>query len=70
MRMRRKTGLGLVVVFSLLIGMFPISKVSAKGKVDKKKPTVKLTQTELNWTKKSVQVNVSAKDQYIGVKAR
>ncbi len=62
MRMRRKTGLVLVVVFSLLIGMLPISEVSAKGKVDKKKPTVKLTQTELNWTKKSVQVNVSAKD--------
>lgn len=45
----------------LSLGMMTSMSEAAKKK-DKKKPTVKLTLTNSNWTRKSVQVNVSAKD--------
>ena len=45
----------------LSLGIMTSTSEAAKKK-DKKKPTVKLTLADSNWTRKSVQVNVSAKD--------
>lgn len=49
-----------MMAFVLLFGIIASTSEAAKKK-DRKKPTVKLTLTNSNWTRKSVRVNVTAK---------
>lgn len=53
----------LLTMLALVLSLSMAANISeAAKKKDRKKPTVKLTLANTNWTRKSVQVNVSAKD--------